>query len=295
VIAHRGRLVEETALAGYSPQDLHDVRSVGKSFTSALAGLAADRGELGLDERVLDVLGLSSTDPRWRRMKVRHLLSMSSGLDCEDEMPGSPGDEDHMREQPEPNWHRFTLGLPMAREPGAAGVYCTAGINLIGALLARRWGGWLPQHFFERLARPLGISRFQMILMPDGQGYLGGGLRLTPRDMAKLGQLYVDGGRWQGKQLLSARYVAEATAAHAGLSEPDDYGLGFWRTSFRVGQVDYPAFYASGNGGQLIIGLPSLRAVVVFTSGNYANRRAWQRILDDLMPRYVIPALLGRP
>lgn len=295
VLAHRGRLVLDAAFAGTRPEEVHDLRSAGKSFTAALVGMAVDRGELGLDERVLDVLGATHADPRWRRMKVRHLLSMSSGLACDDEDAASPGNEDRMQEQAEPSWHRFALGVPMAREPGAAGMYCTAGLNLLGALLAKRWGGWLPQQLDERLARPLGIRALHQILMPDGQGYLGGGLRMSTRDAAKLGQLFVERGRWRGRRLLSERFVAQATAAHATLSARDDYGLGWWRTSFRVGLVDYPAFYASGNGGQLVIGLPSLGAVVAFTAGNYANRRAWQRILDELVPRYVIPALRGTP
>ncbi len=319
VVARRGKLVFERYFAGYGPGELHDIRSVGKSYATTLLGAAIDRGELRLDSSVLPITGLPapgtdratgaaargggegqaplSIDPRWSKVKARHLASMSSGISCDDDAPDSPGNEDRVQNGDAADWHRATLALPMAAEPGSRGVYCTMGINLLGALLERQsaGGGWLPDLFVERVARPLQMSRYLLNLMPDGQGYLGGGLRLLPRDMAKLGQLLIDKGMWNGQPVVSESWAAQATARQASLTAPDDYGLGWWRTTFSFDRVAYPAFYASGNGGQLIIGIPSLEAVVVFTAGNYGNRRTWQRLLDDLMPRYVLPALLGRP
>jgi CubicO group peptidase (beta-lactamase class C family) len=296
VVARRGKLVFEQYFAGYQRDDVHDIRSAGKSFTSTLAGIAVDRRELRLDDSVTALVGSPpNADARWARVKLRHLISMSAGLACDDDAADSPGNEDRVQDGAERDWFRATLALPMAREPGAVGVYCTMGINLTGALLARRSGAWLPEQLIERLVRPLQMRGYFLNLMPTGQGYLGGGLRLRPRDMAKLGQLFVDKGLWNGKRLLSASWVAQATAAQASLSSPDDYGYGWWRRSFEYDRASYPAFYASGNGGQLIVGIPALEAVIVFTAGNYGNRRTWQRLLDDYVPRYVIPALLGRP
>lgn len=296
VVARRGKLVFEQYFAGYGRDDVHDVRSVGKSFTSTLAGVSIDRRELRLDDGVTSLVASpANADARWARVKLRHLLSMSGGLACDDDVADSPGNEDRVQDGAERDWHRAALALPMAREPGAVGVYCTMGINLTGALLARRSGPWLPELLIERLVRPLQMRGYFLNLMPNGQGYLGGGFRLRPRDMAKLGQIFVDKGLWNGKRLLSASWVAQATSAQASLSTPDDYGYGWWRRTFEYDRASYPAFYASGNGGQLIIGIPALEAVVVFTAGNYANRRTWQRLMDDYVPRYVIPALLGRP
>jgi CubicO group peptidase (beta-lactamase class C family) len=226
---------------------------------------------------------------------------MTSGLDCDDDNAKSPGSEDVVQDGNERNWYRATLALATQVEPGSRGVYCTMGINLLGALLEQRSSPekglpvWIPELFVTRLARPLQMSHYILNLMPSGQGYLGGGLRLLPRDMAKLGQLYLGKGTWNGQRILSPSWTAQATARHASLSTPDDYGLGFWRTTFLYDRASYPAFYASGNGGQLIITIPSLEAVIVFTAGNYNNRRTWGRLFDDYIPRYVIPSLLGRP
>jgi CubicO group peptidase (beta-lactamase class C family) len=299
VVAKRGKLVYERYFIGHGRDDTHDIRSVGKSYGTTLLGTAVDRRELSLDEPVLGVLGRAASphaaDPRWQRLRVRHLAAMSSGLTCDDEASESPGEEDRVQQGAEPNWHRATLALAMEVEPGTRGVYCTMGINLLGALLEKRSAAWLPALLVERLAEPLQMQGYRLNLMPTGQGYLGGGLRLRPRDMAKLAQLYVGKGLWNGKRVLSEAWTKQATARHASLNTPDDYGLGWWRRTFEVNRTAYPAFYASGNGGQLIIGIPSLEAVVVFTAGNYGNGRTWQRILTDLMPRYVIPALAGRP
>lgn len=303
VIAKKGKLIFERSFLGGSPDELHDIRSVGKSYATTLLGTAVDRRELSLDDSVLALLGEPGPpgDARWKRLKVRHLASMTSGLDCDDESDKSPGNEDVIQSGQEPNWYRATLALASQVEPGSRGVYCTMGINLLGALLEQRSSSqpglpaWLPELFVTRLARPLQMSHYILNLMPTGQGYLGGGLRLLPRDMAKLGQLYLGKGTWNGQRILSPAWTAQAAARHASLSTPDDYGLGFWRTTFEYDRASYPAFYASGNGGQLIITIPALEAVIVFTAGNYNNRRTWGRLLDDYVPRYLIPALLGRP
>ncbi len=303
VIAKKGKLIFERSFLGGSPGELHDIRSVGKSYATTLLGTAVDRRELTLDDSVLSVLGEPGPagDARWKRVKVRHLASMSSGLDCDDDNSKSPGSEDVVQDGAEPNWHRVTLGLPTVAEPGSRGVYCTMGINLLGALLEQRSSpepglpAWLPELFVTRLARPLQMSRYILNLMPTGQGYLGGGLRLLPRDMAKLGQLYLGKGVWNGQRIVSPSWTTQATARHASLADADDYGLGFWRRTFSYERTTYAAYYASGNGGQLIITIPALEAVIVFTAGNYNNRRTWGRLLDDYIPRYLIPALLGRP
>lgn len=303
VIAKKGKLIFERSFLGGSPDELHDIRSAGKSYATTLLGTAVDRRELSLDDSVLNILGEPGPagDARWKRLKVRHLASMSSGLDCDDDNSKSPGSEDVVQDGDERNWYRATLALATQVEPGSRGVYCTMGINLLGALLEQRSSpekglpAWIPELFVTRLARPLQMSHYILNLMPSGQGYLGGGLRLLPRDMAKLGQLYLGKGTWNGQRILSPSWTAQATARHASLATPDDYGLGFWRTTFLYDRASYPAFYASGNGGQLIITIPSLEAVIVFTAGNYNNRRTWGRLLDDYIPRYVIPSLLGRP
>jgi len=131
-----------------------------------------------------------------------------------------------------------------------------------------------------------------MNLMPSSaQGYLGGGIHLRPRDLAKLPQVFLDHGRWNGTQVVSDAWATASVANHASINADADYGYAWWRTTYHVDGVDYPAFFASGNGGQLAIGIPSLDLVVAFTAGNYQNYPTWRRFSEDLVPRYVIAAV----
>jgi len=219
---------------------------------------------------------------------------MRPGLSCDDNDGDSPGNEMNMQGQAaQPNWRRYTLDLPMVRAPGDRAIYCSASINLALATLQSVTGEWLPDIFAKGIAEPLGIEHYHFNLTPAENGYMGGGVRLVSRDQLKLGQVMVDGGRWNGARVLSEAWVADSVAAHASINEPDDYGYGWWRT-----ELENPAtgkrhrvFYASGNGGQLIIGVPDLELVVQFSAGNYGNFPVWIRFLRDLVPQYVLPAV----
>ncbi len=137
LLAHRGKLVVEEYFHGYHREMTHDSRSAGKTLTSALLGIAIHKGALAsLDQPVYSLFGgveaFANPDPRKERMTVRHLVTMSSGFDCDDGDYDTPGNEDTMQSQDEqPDWYRYALDLPMVREPGEAGVYCTAGIHLM--------------------------------------------------------------------------------------------------------------------------------------------------------------------
>jgi CubicO group peptidase (beta-lactamase class C family) len=282
VIARHGKLVVDEYFDGYTADTPHDTRSSGKSWGTTLVGIHIDRGELALSTPI---------DPA-RPITLEHVVSMTTGLDCDDEDDKSPGNEDVMQAQhAERDWYRYTLALKSIRAPGERGVYCTGGINLGGYLLGRATHEWIPALFVHDLGEPLGLAHYYMNLMPTEEGYLGGGLQLRPRDFAKLAQLFLDHGVWHGKQIVSADWVTRATAAHASLNTPDDYGFGWWRTTYHVGGHDYAAFYASGNGGQLAIAIPELDVVVAIMSGNYGNARTWRHFVDDDVPRYVIAAI----
>lgn len=295
VIARHGRLVVEEYFAGHGPDDVHDLRSAGKSLTTTLLGIAVDRGLIGVDDRVADTTGLPAptgpVDPRRERLRVGHLASMTSGLDCDDGDAATPGNEDVMQGQrAQPDWYAYTWGLGFVREPGAAGVYCTGAINLIGAVLAARTGRWLPALFDDWLARPLQIHAYHWNLMPTGQGYLGGGARLRPRDFAKLAQLVVGRGAWRGQQVVSAAWVEQATAAHASLVAADDYGYGWWRRRYQVAGRAIDVVYASGNGAQLAIAVPALDLVIAINAGNYGHAAVRAQLLDELVPALLAAA-----
>ena len=160
-------------------------------------------------------------------------------------------------------------------------------INLIGAMITARDRAWVPDRMRADLLAPLDITHYAMNLMPDGQGYLGGGLYLRTRDFAKLAQLFLDRGIWRGKRIVSAAWTEQATARHASLSAPDDYGFGWWRKTLVVEGTSYDAFYASGNGGQLAIAIPALDLMVTFQAGNYNNFATWRRFVEELVPQVI--------
>ena len=281
LIARHGKLVVEKYFDGFTADTPHDTRSAGKSWGTTLVGIHVDRGELALTNRIDE-----------RPITLEHVVSMATGLDCDDNNDDNPGNEDVMQAQKaDRDWYHYTLALKSVRAPGERAVYCTAGINLGGYLLGRATHEWIPALFARDLARPLEMSHYYFDLMPSEEGYLGGGLYLRPIDFAKLPQLFLDHGRWHGKQIVSADWVARATAAHSSINQPDDYGFGWWRITYHVAGHDYAAFYASGNGGQLAIAIPELDVVVSIMSGNYGDFKTWKHFVEDDVPRYVIPAI----
>lgn len=299
LIAHRGKLVMEEYFHGHNRDMTHDSRSAGKSLTSALLGIALHKGIVdSIDAPVYPFFGgvaaFANPDPRKARMTIRHLVTMSPGLACDDGDGESPGNENAMQEQDrQPDWYRYALDLPIVREPGEAGFYCTAGINLIGGILQKASGVSLPRFFQEEFANPLGISYYQMNLSPDEQGYMGGGIRLRPRDFLKLGQLYLDDGIWNDQRIVSKEWVRESAASHASMNESDDYGFAWWRKSYEVGTRTIETFYASGNGGQLLFVVPELELVALIQAGNYGDGRTRNEFRDRFMRESILPAALA--
>lgn len=299
LIAHRGKLVLEEYFHGFDRDRPHDSRSAGKSIASALLGIALHRGALAsLDTPVYPLFGgvdsFAHPDQRKERLTLRHLVSMSPGLDCVDDNAESPGNEDAMQSQDrQPDWYRYTLDLPMLGEPGDKGYYCTAGINLIGGALQKATGMSLMRFFQETFADPLEIPYYQMNLSPTEDAYMGGGLRLRPRDFLKLGQVYLDGGVWKGHRLVSEDWVRQSAAAHTSLNRENDYGYGWWRQTFEVRGKSIDTFFASGNGGQMLFVVPQLEMTVMIQAGNYSDGRTRNAFRDRFLGQFILPAALG--
>jgi CubicO group peptidase (beta-lactamase class C family) len=297
LIARHGKLAVEEYFHGFDAARPHDTRSAGKTFAPLLVGLAMAHGRaFSPGTPVLTLLpGLAvpaGQDPRKARITVADLMSMTSGLACDDNDGQSPGNEDTMQGQHrQDDWYRYAIELPMAREPGGPqAVYCSAGINLLGAVVAKATGRWLPAFFDEYVARPLQMRGYHINLMPDGDAYLAGGIYLRPRDMLKLGQLYLSGGTWHGRRVVDASWVRASTTEHSRFAPDHRYGYGWHLHTFRAGGRDYREYAAEGNGGQFVIVLPELDLTVAITAGNYGDFRTWYA-LQELVSRYVIPAV----
>ncbi|MFP2958822.1 serine hydrolase domain-containing protein [Myxococcus sp. 1LA] len=301
LIARNGKLVVEEYFHGYGRHRVHDTRSAGKTLASVLLGIALEQKK-GADvqtpvARLLPRYAAQfQNDARKQQLTVEHLLTMTSGLNCDDGDGDSPGNEDVMQSQrSERDWYRYTLALPMVKAPGGKkAVYCSAGINLLGAIVAQQAGTPLPEFFEQRFARPLDIRDYHMNLMPNGEGYLAGGIYLRPRDALKLGQLFLAGGRWNQRQVVSPRWVAASTQRHAEFSEDHGYGYAWHLHDMKVGDRTYREYAAEGNGGQFVIVVPELDLTVMIAAANYGDFAQWYRF-QDLVPKYIIPAVLNPP
>jgi CubicO group peptidase (beta-lactamase class C family) len=296
LIARHRRLALDEYFYGFDADRTHDLRSASKSFTGLMTGIALNRGAaFSLDSPVVNLFRyptLANPDARKQHITVENLLTMSSGLACDDNDDDSPGNEDRMYAQTtQPDYYKYGLDLPMARAPGGTvAVYCTVGINLLGGVI--RSATHMPLvDFFERyVAEPLQIERYHVNLMPDGDSYAGGGLYLRPRDALKLGQLYLDGGKWNGRRVVSAAWIEQSTTEHsefAASAYAPSHGYGFaWHLfSIKAGGREYREYMAQGNGGQLIAVLPQLDTTILIMAGNYNNFPTWRAYFEQLVPQ----------
>ena len=312
LVARRGRLVLEEYFFGFDRETRHDLRSAGKTFGSILLGAARMRGvKVGPESPVYEAVAgmgpFANPDPRKARVTVAHLMTHTSGLACNDNDDDSPGNEGTMQSQKtQPDWWKYTLDLPMAHEPGTRYAYCSANSNLVGAVLKAATGTPLPELWDQWVARPLGFPRYHWNLMPTGDGYLGGGAFLRPRDLLKVGQAYLDGGVWRGRRIVDAAWVERSTKPYVQISPEttgidketfgEFYGEGedswAWHLNkLTSGERTYREYEASGNGGQLLMVIPELELVVVFTAGNYGQGGIWGRFRDQIVPKEIIPAI----
>jgi CubicO group peptidase (beta-lactamase class C family) len=288
LIARHGKIVVEEYFHGANPDEPHDTRSAAKSLTDVLAGAL----HVDASTPVYATMdGKPNADPRKNALTLEHLLTQTSGLDCDDSDDNSPGNEDVMQEQSaQPDWYRYTLDLKSIREPGVKMVYCSCQPNLAGGVLQRVRGRWLPDLFRDAVATPLQIRQYALWLSPTGDAYMGGGARFTPRDFMKFGQLYLDGGKWHGKQVVSAEWVKRST------SPLYDFGNRKYGRLWYVEEMPYRgrkvrAVYAAGNGGQVVITVPELDLVAAFFGGNYGDGPATMLAQNKLFPQYVLPAV----
>jgi CubicO group peptidase (beta-lactamase class C family) len=309
LIARQGKLVLEEYFFGYDRETPHDLRSAGKTFASVMLGAAMLQGvAISPDAKIYELMAargpFAHPDPRKAKITLGHLMTHTSGLACDDNDPASPGNEDTLQTQTaQPDWWKHTLDLPMAHEPGARYAYCSANTNLVGGALTIATRTWLPELFDRAVARPLGFGSYHWNLTPTGDGYLGGGAWLRPRDFLKVGQAYLDGGAWRGRRIVSEEWVAQSTAPRVHIS-PETTGLSreefgeyygegddayAWHLgAIRAGDGSYRTYEATGNGGQLLIVSPELELVVVFTGGNYRQGGIWSRWRDEILGAGII-------
>jgi CubicO group peptidase (beta-lactamase class C family) len=223
-------------------------------------------------------------------MRLEHLLTMTSGIFCDDGNPDAPGNEEMMLDQvEEPDFYRFYMRAPMDREPGAEAVYCSGDPNLAIGVLQRATGEH-PMDLFDRLlGEPLQIAHHGWYLSPSRQPYGGGSINMTPRDFMKLGQLMLNEGSWKGRRILSEDFVRRASAPAYDL-HGIKYGYLWWGIDWPYNDRSVHAYFAGGNGGQGTIVIPELDLVVATYGSNYSSRLGLE-IQQGLTPRFILPAV----
>ncbi|HDS1578516.1 TPA: serine hydrolase [Stenotrophomonas maltophilia] len=264
-IVRNGHVVLDAYFWPFQQGQSHDVASVTKSVTSTLAGIAIGKHQLELHQPLTSVFEgqrIANLDERKRHLTIEHLLTMTSGLDCD----ASDGETTLSQMRKRRDWSRFMLDLPMRDEPGSHFEYCSGGMHLLSAAISKATGQSALDFARRELFGPLGIG--DVAWPADGQGisFGWGDLHLEPLDMAKLGYLWLNNGRWEGRQLVPEEWMRAATQAQSGPAHSDDkYGYGFWIQPDRRPLL----FEANGRGGQRISVTAEKNVVVVFTGGTF--------------------------
>lgn len=295
VVAQHGTLLYEGYFGGTNAETLRNTRSATKSITSMLIGIAIDRGDIpGIGAPVLDFFPdtppVYYPDPRKARITVEDLLTMSSYLECDDSNEFSAGNEERM--YPREDWVQFALDLPIRGMPetGRSFSYCTAGVVVLGGLLERATGLPVPAFAQRYLFDPLAVTALQWQFTPLGTAMTGGGLELRSLDLLKLGQLYLNGGAWEGRQLVPASWVEASTKPQVRIDETTEYGYLWWLPRFPVNDRSVGAFQMAGNGGNKVAVFPELDLVAVITSTNYGTRGMHEQT-NRILTEFVLPAV----
>ena len=148
----------------------------------------------------------------------------------------------------------------------------------------------LPELMWDLIGEPLQMRNYYMPLSPLGDGYMGGGMRFRPRDFMKLGQLYLDGGIWHGRRIVSADWIARSTVPRYPMDRLTKYGYLWWMIEYPYQGRTVPAYFASGNGGNEVVVIPALDMVIAVYGGNYNEAAGWSMVLK-LIPQRVLPAI----
>jgi len=291
-------LAQFTGETGFDIHDTHNLCSATKSFTSALIGIAIDNGFIqSVDQKVFDFFpehsDLLTTAPEKQNITLEHLLTMRSGLEWDDESyPYSDPRNDINRLFNSSDPIRYILAKDLIETPGTFFAYRNCNTNLLGEIVRKASGQRLDYFGRDYLFSKLGITDYEWQRLPNNVIFCSGDLRLRPRDLAKFGQLFLNGGTWEGERIISQQWVDESTQKFTTLNnwwgDVDGYGYQWWQWENIYG-VSFNAYMASGWGGQWIVVSPTMNTVVITTAGNYYTEELVP--VQTILVSYILPSI----
>jgi CubicO group peptidase (beta-lactamase class C family) len=308
VVVRNGRLVLERYFEGpdwavtrdlghvkFRPDTLHDLRSVTKSITSLLYGIALEQGKVPPPEAPLfasfpDYADLAAGR---ERLTIHHALTMTMGTDWDEvSVPYSNPANSEIAMELAPDRYRYVLERRIVMEPGRRWSYSGGATALLGRIIAKGTGKDLPDFARERLFDPLGLGPTEWFRGRDGVPSAASGLRMAPRDLARIGQVVLVGGVWQGRRIVPAGWLAKCVAPVVSCDEQRRFGYLGAPRGWAAGRLErwWGGF---GEGGQRLWVLPELGLVVAVTAGNYGTDDQW--IPPTRVLREVVLASLEQP
>jgi len=299
VVAQKGKVVFEKYYNGKDVNSKHNTRSATKTITGTLIGTLVDDGLLKSEKtnaiNFFDKSTIGNYDPRKDSITIEDLLTMSSILECDDWNQFSRGNEERMYLIE--NWDKFYWDLPIKGFPnwvtkpneskyGRSFSYCTSGVVVLGSIIDQVCNTSSTKYADNRLFSPLRIKDYKWQFTPTGMPMTGGGLEMRSRDLLKIVQLYLNQGKWEGKQILSKEWIAKSVSPKVTIDDTTEYGYLWWLQEFNQTK----SYLMSGNGGNKVLACPDLGLAVVITTTNYNNRNA-HSYTNEIMGTYIIPAL----
>jgi CubicO group peptidase (beta-lactamase class C family) len=276
MLVRHGHVVAEGWWKPEAPDKPHVMHSLSKSFTSTAVGLAVAEGKLTIDDPVLKFFAEDAPpdpSPKLQAMRVRDLLTMSAGHETE------------VKFTPDTPWVKSFLAHPVPHKPGTHFLYNTPGTHMLSAIVHQVTGETVLDFLKPRLFEPLGIENPEWGASPQGNTFGGWGLKIRTEDIAKFGQLYLQKGQWNGKQLIPASWVEQATAKQVSNgSDPtkdwdQGYGFQFWRCR-------HGAYRGDGAFGQFCLVLPEQDAVIAITADTRDMQAELNVVWDKLLPAF---------
>lgn len=295
LVVRGGQLVVERYYNGFQADETFAVWSVAKSITTIAAGVAFRDGLFsGLDQTLGELMPdriPAEADPRVQDITLQHLLTSTSGWEWDGRI--------NFRRHDETDDLDLALTRPMICDPGDCFEYDNTNTNLLSYLIGTMSGGTMAEYLQPRLFDPLGIAPPEWLVTEDGANRGAGGLLMTPGDLTKLGYLYLNGGAWDGEQIVDEEWVTASTieqvsgtSSTSGVNISNDatYGYQWWITE----TSDYPVFYGNGYGGQTLYVVPDLDLVVTTAvAGTDVNAPENQQPVMPIIEELIVPAAIG--